>query len=153
MSTIIGILCSIKTGPGVHASTGGRVFLGIGGREFRIDSIGDDFQVNSEIAYELGNVPEDVPVALRRKVKNSLQNDPRAGVTMDTETILRLPAYIRHEPIKENDDWNLSEINVKFYIQAGLYHHLSFAFFSNVNSLMLGNKFGKSVLLNPVFAL
>ena len=47
MAAITGILAQIITGDIDNAGTDGRVYLGLGGREFRMDSKEDDYERGS----------------------------------------------------------------------------------------------------------
>jgi hypothetical protein len=44
MARISGIVCPVITANMAGAGTDGRVYLGLGGREFRLDSSADDFE-------------------------------------------------------------------------------------------------------------
>lgn len=57
MAKITGILCQIITGDIDNAGTDGRVFLGLGAREFRLDSDSDDYERDSWREYILGEGP------------------------------------------------------------------------------------------------
>ena len=103
MSKVTGILCQILTGNVEDAGTDGNVYLGIGGREFRLDSRADDFERGSWREYALGelNVSGAVPV------NNKQYNDPRIGLPLDTINLTRSPVYIRHEFSGSSGSWNL----------------------------------------------
>jgi len=59
MAQITGCLCQIITGKMSGAGTDGSVFLGLCGREFRLDSTADDYErglgVNTSWAQDLSN--------------------------------------------------------------------------------------------------
>jgi hypothetical protein len=82
--------------------TDGDVYLGIGGREFHLDTMADDFEASSDRTYILG------PDA---NVNNPLINDPRSP-QLDTDSLDRTPVYIRFAPEDRNDHWDLERVRV-----------------------------------------
>lgn len=74
--------------------TNGRVFAGVGGREFLLDTNQNDFRRNQERTFTLG---------ASSNVKNEQRNDPRVQ-GMDTNTLDAFPAYLRVEPASGVDD-------------------------------------------------
>jgi hypothetical protein len=94
-------------------STDGDVFLGIGGREFSIDSEKDDFENGQDRWYILGKIPSTLPVGVDIvPVRHSNQNDPRYGYKLKTENLYKYPVYIRFEPQNEDDNWGLEDVTV-----------------------------------------
>ena len=57
MAQVTGILCQVITGKQSGAGTDGRIFLGLGGREFRLDSSRDDYERGSWREYICGQAP------------------------------------------------------------------------------------------------
>ena len=109
MSRISGILCQIITGNVGGAGTDGRVYLGLGGREFRLDSSADDYEKHSLREYILGAAPDEPnPPAPQVRVKNADRNDPRQGLPLDSDNLSRTPTYVRFEPHGAGDDWDLA---------------------------------------------
>jgi hypothetical protein len=109
MAKITGILCQVITGDVDGASTDGSVYLGLGGREFRLDSEKDDYERGSWREYILGAGPQEPnlpPPQIR--VRNPERNDPRVGHPLDTINLSRSPVYIRFEPEGSGEFWNLS---------------------------------------------
>ena len=106
MANVNVLQVEVKTGSREMASgTDGHVFLGIGGREFnlRIDPQ-KDFQSGSTDTFVLGegtNMGTD-----------PRDNDPRSPHQMVTETLSKYPIYMRFEPTREDDRWEIDEINV-----------------------------------------
>jgi hypothetical protein len=109
MAKVTGILCQIITGDVDGAGTDGSVYLGLGGREFRLDSERDDYERGFWREYILGAGPlePDLPPPQIR-VQNAARNDPRVGLTLDTIHLSRTPVYIRFEPEGSGDNWNLA---------------------------------------------
>jgi hypothetical protein len=99
------ITVEITTSYADGAGTEGAVFLGLGGREFRLD-IDDyeDFDRGDEHAYELG---EDA------NVRFADRNDPRQGMPLSLADIASRPAYLRLEPRGKSDDWNVASVTVR----------------------------------------
>lgn len=57
MAQVTGILCQVITGNVDGAGTDGRVYLGLGAREFRMDSSADDYERGSWREYLIGHPP------------------------------------------------------------------------------------------------
>lgn len=103
MSAIRQIRVFVHTGVENGAGTDGDVFVGICGREFRIDTSGfDDFEAGHVRDYRLG---EDANIA------NAGRNDPRSP-QLDSDNLDKFPVYIRFEPSGSGSDWNLSTVRV-----------------------------------------
>ncbi len=125
MTQIRAILCLIQTGDRDAAGTDGRVFLGIGAREFRINSDKDDFERGKTREFILGEVPpgSDITFAAdHRPVLNSNLNDPRKGFSLDTEYLFNGPVFIRFEPqlLDSGDRWNLENAEVRVVTDSGV---------------------------------
>ena len=103
MSQVTGILCQVITGNVDGAGTDGNVYLGLGGREFRLDSAQDDYERGSWREYVMGDGPWSGPVT---PVRNPQWNDPRVGFPLDTANLTRSPVYIRFA-LGGDDNWNL----------------------------------------------
>ena len=106
MSNVNVLQVEVKTGSREMASgTDGHVFLGIGGREFNlVIDPQKDFQNGSTDTFVLGegtNIGTD-----------PRDNDPRSPHQMVTETLSKYPIYMRLEPTREDDRWEIDEINV-----------------------------------------
>jgi hypothetical protein len=111
MSKITGILCQVATGRVDNAGTDGRVYLGLGGREFRLDSSADDYERGSVREYLMGEggwVEDPSTPPPMSHVQNEEYNDPRVGFPLDTLNLTRNPVYIRFEPDGPSPNWNLS---------------------------------------------
>jgi hypothetical protein len=109
VAKVSGILCQVITGDVNGAGTDGNVYLGLGGREFRMDSTADDYERGSWREYIMGAGPLEPnlpPPQIR--VRNAEKNDPRVGYALDTVNLPRTPVYIRFEPEGSDDNWNLS---------------------------------------------
>jgi hypothetical protein len=118
MAKITGILCQIITGNRSGAGTDGSVYLGFGGREFRLDSKADDYESGSWREYVLGEGPlaPSLP-APQILVENKEENDPRTRYPLDTAILGRAPVYIRFEPEGGDDRWNLEFAAVLVYVE------------------------------------
>jgi hypothetical protein len=119
MSSVTGIACQIITGDVEGAGTDGRVYLGIGGREFRLDSREDDYERGSWREYLLGTAaPERNLSAPQLRVLNWDDNSPTLRFPLDTDYLQRAPVYIRFEPEHPLDNWNLFFAAVLVYAGA-----------------------------------
>jgi len=150
MANITGILCQVITGNVSGAGTDGSVYLGLGGREFRMDSTKDDFERGSWREYIMGAGPLEPnlpPPQIR--VNNPDKNDPREGFPLDTANLTRAPVYIRFEPENSDDNWNLKFAAALVYAEGKFFAgYLVPLVFDN---LWLGTGSGKVVYLIDEF--
>lgn len=119
MGRVVGIACIIHTGAVAHARTDGNVYLGLGGREFGLDSPSlNDFEFGSQFIYLLGSASGyKIPGQFSVKVAQRDRNDPGLGFPIDTEAVLNLPRYIRFEPEDSDDEWNLTYAEARVHIE------------------------------------
>jgi hypothetical protein len=149
MAKVTGILCQIITGNIGGAGTDGNVYLGLGGREFRLDSTADDFEKNSWREYILGAAPNEPnlpPPQIR--VNHKEQNDPSVGFPLDTINLARSPVYIRFEPEGSSPDWNLSFAAALVYSNQFVVGYTPPVDFDN---LWLGKNMGKILYLTDAW--
>ena len=106
MASINQISARIKTGNrGETAGTNGRIYLGIGGREFNLNLLGgSDFEAGMDQTFVLGEGANSGPAPA--------DNDPRSPHQLVTENLDKYPIYVRFEPRTEDDRWDLDEISV-----------------------------------------
>src|SRR5215813_2863948 len=116
MAKVTGILCQVLTSNIKNAGTDGRVYLGLGGREFRMDSSQDDYEQGSirEYIMGLGPLEPNLPPPQIR-VSNASDNDPRFGMPIDTINLSKSPVYIRFEPVGDSPNWNLAFVAALVY--------------------------------------
>ena len=147
MARVTGILCQVITGNVSGAGTDGRVFLGIGGREFCLDSSEDDYEQGSWREYILGRAPHEPNLPKPQiRVRNPERNDPRSGFVLDTAKLGRSPVYIRFEVEGSSPDWNLSSATVLVYTGQGQFAVAYFAA-PGFDNLWLGHGYGKVLYL------
>ena len=145
MARISGILCQIITGNVAAAGTDGRVYVGIGGREFRLDSSADDFEQRSLREYVLGTMPNGREVSPPQVlVRNAERNDPRQGLPLDSDNLASSPVYLRFEPQGAGDDWDLAFAAVLVY---GAGYLTAYTLPTGFHHLWLGHASGKTVHL------
>lgn len=105
MANVNVISVEIKTGSREMASgTDGRVYLGIGGRDFDLIIDGKEFKSGATNTFILGEGTN--------SGADPRDNDPRSPHQLVTETLKKYPVYIRFEPVREDDRWEIDEINV-----------------------------------------
>ena len=103
------ITVDITTSFAKGAGTEGQAFLGLGGREFRLDiDEHADFDRGDETTYEFGE---------GANVVHPERNDPRLGCPVTMEDVIAHPVYLRLVPKDRADDWNVASIRVR--VQAG----------------------------------
>ncbi|GAA1672349.1 hypothetical protein [Microbacterium lacus] len=147
MTAITGILVQIITGDMENAGTDGRVYLGLGGREFRLDSRANDFERGSWREYILGRGPKepDLP-SPQIRVEWPGFNDPRIGFVLDTAFLDKSPVYLRFEPVGEDPNWNLKTVFVLVYVgQSSFYGYFTTP--AGFDNLWMGHPMGKIVYL------
>jgi hypothetical protein len=126
MAAIKQINARITTANKGHAGTGGRVYLGLGGREFKLASLGQyDFAPGQGQTFILGEGEN----------MGYPHNDPRSP-QLDTESLNKYPMYIRFEPRVEDDLWGVDEISVT--VNPGS-DPISFSGLGSGSTLWLGN--------------
>jgi hypothetical protein len=101
MAAITRIDIRLKTGNRSSAGTDGDVYLGIGGREFSLDSEVDDFEQNSDRTYTFG---------AGANVNFASVNSPSSPYQLHTENLDHLPVYIRFAPKDREDNWNIESV-------------------------------------------
>jgi subtilisin family serine protease len=112
------IVVTIQTGNKSGASTNGKVYLGIGGREFRLNKSGNQFQQNKEDEFIIGvgsNVLK--PEKNELPQNSSFSND---SPKIPFSTIGIYPMYIRFEPSGNSDKWNVDRVHVNVKSNTGL---------------------------------
>ncbi|HET7035687.1 MAG TPA: hypothetical protein VFI42_08410 [Thermomicrobiaceae bacterium] len=147
MAEITGILCQVITGNVSGAGTDGSIYLGLGGREFHLDSSQDDFERGSWREYILGRAPLEPnlpPPQIR--VTDKDHNDPRRDFRLDTVNLNRTPVYIRFEPENNGDNWNLKFAAVLVYSGQGQFV-VAFTLPRDFDNLWLGHSMGKIIYL------
>ena len=128
MAKITRIDVRVKTGSQSEAGTDGDVYIGIGGREFGLDSAADDFERGSDRTYILGegsNV--------------TAGGSPSFPYQLLTENLDRFPVYMRFSPKDRNDFWNLESVTAT--VNPGP-AQVQFQALGGTDNLTLGTPFG-----------
>jgi hypothetical protein len=126
----------VKTGNRSGAGTDAWIYLGIGGREFSVDSAADDFQMGTNRDYIFGD---------NSNVNCAQYNDPREP-ELDTADIDRFPVYVRLEPHGNSPAWNVEDLQVTVSPGSATYR----ALWGAEKNLWLGQSYGKCVYLKKV---
>jgi hypothetical protein len=149
MAKMTGILCQIITGDLDNAGTDGNVFLGLGGREFHLDSIEDDYERGSWREYILGQAPDEPnlpPPQIR--VRDEEYNDPRSAYPLDTLNLSKSPVYLRFEPVGDSPNWNLAFAAALVYAPQFV---VAFTPPVGFDNLWLGDPMGKVLYLTDAY--
>ena len=104
------IIVKIKTGNKSEAGTDGKVYLGMGGREFRLNKSGNQFQQGAEDEFVLG-----VGSNILNSSKNGLplgSNFTNDSPQIPFDTLSMYPTYIRFQPSDASDQWNVDGVSV-----------------------------------------
>lgn len=99
MANLQSIHVNVQTGTEADADADGAIYLGFCGREFSIDSSGDDFEKGASKTYVFGQ---------GANVSNASKNDPR-NPQLKTENIDKYPVYIR---MGTTHHWQLKRVTV-----------------------------------------
>jgi hypothetical protein len=150
MVAITKIEAHITTGNRDGAKTHGMVYLGIGGREFRLHSASTDpadFDKGSVLIYVMGEPPPPNAVIHTSSgdihvvpVNHAAQNDPRADYVLESEFLDKFPVYIRLDPTVDN--WNLEFAKATVHTPTGVVAEYRNLGNPGSNNLWLGRDFG-----------
>ena len=141
------VTVEIKTANVSGAGTNGRVYLGIGRREFRLDKSGDQFQPGSTDTFVIGD---------GGNIKSpNHSNDLALGANMNApeiqfNSIDDIPIYIRFEPENNNDNWNVESVRLtaqQYDPDPGDTSQYSDDFSENDNRIWLGYSSGLIMVL------
>lgn len=109
MPNVARINVQITTGNRSGAGTNGRLYLGLGGREFRLDDPNDnDLERGDFDIFIIGG-----PGANNTNPANT--NDPNSHLQFTEIDVARFPRYLRFEGQTETDNWDLEFIWVSIY--------------------------------------
>ncbi len=114
MTNVEMIWVRFETGDQQGAGTDGDIYLGIGGREFMVDSSSDDFERSSDQYYAIGKP---------NTILNYKINDPRKP-QIEIEDVKAFPVYIRFAPKTRTDRWNVDVVWVG--VNDDTFNHIDF---------------------------
>jgi hypothetical protein len=112
------------------AGIDGRVYLGIGGREFAVDSGGNDFEQGSDTTD------------VNATIQNAELNDPRSP---QLHPVGAFPVYVRLEPHGGNPDWCVDRVEVRFNGGSTAFYA---TWWTTGQNLWLGQRIGKICYLS-----
>jgi hypothetical protein len=143
------ITVAVKTGDVTNAPTNGRVYLGLGGREFRLNKPGDQFKrgaTDTFIIGDGGNIDNPRNANELPFVGAGTINAP----AIEFSDLGLYPTYLRLEPKEEDDDWNVESVSVIARKYNGTIDTgISSAYSDLGGNIWLGNPFGKVLDLHP----
>jgi hypothetical protein len=125
----------IETGDDRGAATGGAVYLGLGGREFRCDTAKNDFRQGTTDRFVFG---------ADANVKNPDRNDPREP-ELTLATVDRFPVYIRFAQ-NGHSPWKVARVTVRL-TAAGVFRPLVFSSHFHEGGVWLGTTSGAMLFL------
>ena len=115
----------------------GTAYLGIGGREFKLDRPAHkEFKEGSKDTFIIGkgsNIENDKGANDLIMTQNSYE--------INDKDIQEFPKYIRYEPKNDNDDWNIDRIELRVYDNSDILQLTVKALEENGN-IWLGNSSG-----------
>ncbi len=133
MAQVTQIEVFVSTGGLSFSGTNGTVYAGVAGREFVLDTTGNDFSPNSSLVYVMGE-------------GSNLKNGGNLhGQNIDTQDVPNFPAYIRFEPKRGIDKWKLTDVRIT--VNPGPEQIRFVAPIDTPHKLMLGDDCGKYVFL------
>lgn len=100
----------MKTGNVNGAGTDGKIYLGMGGREFKLNKPGNQFEINALDTFVIGTGSN-----IENEDVNSL---PSPSGDLDSPNIEDAdiefnPKYIRFDPNGDDDNWNVENVQVE----------------------------------------
>ena len=137
MARITRIDVVVTTGTKSGAGTDGEVYIGIGGREFYLDSTADDFEAGSSRTYTLG---------VSANIRYASYNDPR-NPQLETDDPGKYPVYLRFEPAGSGPSWNVERITVTVNPGPSQIRYDN-TDLSGSPDIWLGQKYGKYIYLS-----
>lgn len=147
MAQIERIRVGILTASTSDAGTDGDVYLGLGGREFYLDTSRDDFERGRLTYLSLGDQ------GLASASTETKLNDPRTLRPVATAHLGLFPAYLRYHPTG-GDDWKLNLAYIEVYARNDAGEFLLTDFYSTgipyeseSSGIWLGPKSGLSLHL------
>lgn len=142
MASISQIVAHIVTADVEHASTGSWIYLGVGGREFSLDTHGIDFSRGADANFRLGE---------ESNVKYPEYNDPRTP-PLSTEDLPHFPVYLRVETAGDGPAWCLEWASVTVDPDSShcrRYTHPSLSGSTGERRIWLDTGYGKALYLRP----
>lgn len=143
MAAISKVEAYVFTAEDSGGGTDSYVYLGLGGREFALDTTADDFEQGAVQTFVLG---ED------GNVVNPATNDPRRP-QLDTSDLHLFPVYLRIEPSGSEPDWCLERAIVTVnpdQDSLAKYDFLSLAGTEAHQKIWLGTRHGKILYLKRI---
>jgi hypothetical protein len=136
MSIITMIEVSITTG---NNGTLGAVYLGIGGREFRLNRLGqNDFMQNNVSQFVLGDASHAFSVV------NPAANDPKKPLPLDSADLELYPIYLRLAGA--NGHWKVASGMIKVHAGPG---SQAIRILPHGTELLLGPDCGELLFVRP----
>lgn len=104
MPPVKSIQLDLQTADTPRAGCDGHVYLGVCGREFKVNTPKDDFERDAS---------DEVVFGENNNVENSEVNDPRAP-QLFTEQAEQFPMYLRFDPKNSGGEWILQRAQLAF---------------------------------------
>jgi hypothetical protein len=121
MTHVDKITVDVKTRDATNAGTNGEVYLGLGGREFRLDQPGDQFKKgdNNHFVIGVGSNVENKSINDLPLIPPANGNSPEINDDIVTGTN-PFPVYVRLDPKDDHDnDWNVESVRVSAFAGGG----------------------------------
>lgn len=104
MANVSSITLRIQTSNRLLAGTNGRLYLGFGGREYRLNNPTlNDLERGDWNTFVLG---------VGATIANPVFNDPNSHLPIADSDIFNFPRYLRFEPQDSDDDWDIEGFEV-----------------------------------------
>lgn len=132
MAAVSRIDLRIRTAAGDASATNGRVYLGLGGREFRIPG---PFRSGEDRTYTFGE---------SANVAEVEWNDPRRHLPLDHLDMGRHPTYLRLEMTDSSANWHIGLVELVVHAVGT---SITKAKLEGNDSLWLGDPYGKILYL------
>jgi hypothetical protein len=128
------------------SGTDSNVYLGIGGREFNLDTLGDDFQPGLHDTFIFGEGSNSLNGTYDLNIN---PNDPNTARRLTLAAPFTFPVYIRMSELKD-DDWWVNQIEVRIFSGLGTNRLLRgiWVLGSETVGVRLGRRFGFRLYLS-----
>ena len=149
MADVERIILEIVTASEPGSEPDGAVFLGIGGREFRIKSASEDFKATGQPEWFILG-PHTPEQSLEKPLHPAIEhfNNPIRHYSLTEKDVSEFPLYIRFVPTSGDDNWQIARVRAEVPGSADPFHYETFENLTGEEAtLWLGDRSGNILYL------